>query len=178
MMRGCVEGLGSKGDGLVRTADGLLHLPKVLPGEEIEIADGRLHKIVVASPERVEPLCAHYATCGGCKFQHWREDAYRAWKQARVAEVLGAAGLDTSVVKPMFDAHGAGRRRVSLHVRKQEGQWVAGFMEQKSHDLVALSACPVLVPALQRAPDIAARLGAVLGPCDVAVTLADNGLDV
>jgi 23S rRNA (uracil1939-C5)-methyltransferase len=50
-------------------------------------------------------------------------------------------------------------------------------MEQKSHDLVPLDQCPVLVPALQDSPRLAAAFGPLLGDCDVALTAADNGID-
>lgn len=172
-----VARLGQMGDGIVETSDGLLHLPKVLPGETVEVAAGRVLRIAEASPERVVPFCAHYDSCGGCKFQHWQDAHYRAWKLARVVQALRGQELETQLDE-MLDAHGAGRRRVSLHVRQVDGVWQAGFMEQKSHDLVPLTTCPVLVPQLQEAPKLAAEFGPHLGACDVAMTWAVNGLDV
>lgn len=172
-----VTRLGQMGDGVVEAGDGVLHLPKVLPGEQVEIGAGRVLRVVEASPERVQPFCPHYHACGGCKFQHWAEPAYRAWKQARVTQALRAQGLDVAVAD-LRDAHGAGRRRVSLHVRQVDGIWRSGFMEQKSHDLVPLESCLVLVPQLQEAPKLAAEFGPHLGACDVAMTWAENGLDV
>lgn len=172
-----VDRLGHRGDGLVRVGDATLAVAKTLVGETIELQDGKLFQIVAASAERVPAFCPHHDTCGGCKFQHWQAKSYAEWKRNQLISALLAKGLSTNV-EPMVDAHGAGRRRVSLHVRQQDGGWVAGFMEQKSHDLCALESCPVLVPALQKSPGIAAAFGAVLGPCDVAITAADNGLDV
>jgi 23S rRNA (uracil1939-C5)-methyltransferase len=172
-----VERLGLKGDGLVRAGDVLLHVPKVLAGEDIDLAMGKLTRIVTPSPERIVAFCQHYDRCGGCKFQHWAEAPYQAWKRNLLIETLAAQNISTDVA-PLIDAHGAGRRRVSLHVREIGGVWSAGFMEQKSHDLIALEHCPVLVPALQNASQMAAAFGPSLGACDVAVTAADNGLDV
>ena len=172
-----VDRLGHRGDGLVQTTHGPLAIPKTLTGETVEVLDGRLHRIVTASPERQLAFCNHFATCGGCKFQHWQHEPYAAWKRNLLVEALSAKGLSPEIAR-MVDAHGAGRRRVSFHVRQQQGIWVAGFMELKSHDLCAINSCPVLVPALQQTPDMAAAFGAVLGPCDVAITAADNGLDV
>jgi 23S rRNA (uracil1939-C5)-methyltransferase len=94
-----------------------------------------------------------------------------------VVDALAGQGLPADVA-PLVDAHGAGRRRVSLHVRQQNGVWAAGFMEQKSHDLCAIDHCPVLAPTLQNVPSIAAAFGPSLGDCDVAVTATDGGLDV
>lgn len=172
-----VSRIGQQGDGVVETGDTVLHLSKVLAGERVEIGAGRLLRVVEASPERVAPFCVHYDTCGGCKFQHWAETSYRHWKKSRVEQVLHNQGLDVPIAE-MRDAHDIGRRRVSLHVRQIDGVWRAGFMEQKSHDLVPLDRCPVLVPQLQDSPELAAEFGPHLGPCDVSMTWAVNGIDV
>ncbi len=74
---------------------------------------------------------------------------YQVWKRNQLVEALAAQGITTEIA-PLIDAHGAGRRRVSLHVRENDGVWQAGFMEQKSHALIALDHCPVLVPALSK----------------------------
>jgi 23S rRNA (uracil1939-C5)-methyltransferase len=172
-----VESLGQRGDGLVLDGERVLHFAKVLPGELIKLEGDRLLSIVEKSPERVEPFCAAHDTCGGCKFQHWHEENYRKWKHALVADTLSAAGLKTEVAQ-LIDAHGAGRRRVSLHVRELEGVWRAGFMAEKSHTLQPVDTCPVLVAELSAVMEIAASFGLPLGACDVAVTAATNGLDV
>lgn len=169
--------LGQRGDGIVEGADGPRHVPKVLPGEEVELAGTRLLRVLSPSPERVAPFCLHYDTCGGCKFQHWQEEPYRAWKLDLVRQALAGHGL-SPVVTGLHDAHGEGRRRVSFHVRQIDGAWRAGFMEQKSHDLAPLDHCPVLVPALQGSPPLAAEFGPLLGACDVSLTAAANGIDV
>jgi 23S rRNA (uracil1939-C5)-methyltransferase len=172
-----VERLGQKGDGLVRAGDIQLHVPKVLAGEDIDLEMGKLTRIITSSPERVDAFCKHYDRCGGCKFQHWAEAPYQNWKRNLLIEALVAQNITTDVAA-LVDAHGEGRRRVSLHVREIDGVWHAGFMEQKSHALIALDHCPVLVPALKHVTQLAAAFGPSLGTCDVAVTAADNGLDV
>ena len=170
------ERMGRQGDGLASLDGRPLHLPKVLPSEIVEVEDGKVTRVLSASTDRIEAFCPKFENCGGCTLQHWREEPYVQWKRSLLEKALEAKGLYPAI-EPLIDAHGDGRRRVSLHVR-QAGQWVAGFMEQKSHKLCALETCPVLEPALRHAPLIAASFGPLLGNCDVGVTLADNGLDV
>ncbi len=172
-----IERIGQQGDGAATGRSGAVHIAKVLPGEVVEIADGKLVKIVQASPERVAPFCKHFSSCGGCKFQHWQADSYGSWKRGTVVEALRRAGVGIEV-DPLIDAHGEGRRRVTYHVREIDGVWRAGFMEAKSHVLKAIDVCPVLAPGLALSADIAAAFGPSLGACDVALTLADNGIDV
>jgi 23S rRNA (uracil1939-C5)-methyltransferase len=166
--------MGQFGDGLA-TVDGQQQaFPKTLPGDVLNL-DGVTR--ITDSPERQPAFCPHFASCGGCKLQHWRPEPYATWKREQVISAIQNKGLKTEV-DALVEAHGAGRRRVSLHVRQLQGAWSAGFMAAKSHALCALDTCPVLVPTLQHAPQIAAAFGPILGACDVAITSADNGLDV
>ena len=69
-----IETLGSRGDGVARCDEGMLYIPFTLPGERVcvNVQDGRgdVLELLEASPERCEPLCRHYGTCGGCSLQH------------------------------------------------------------------------------------------------------------
>ena len=172
-----IDRLGNKGDGIGRIGDANVFVTKVLGGETIELVQGKLKRIVEPSPERQDAFCQYYDTCGGCKFQHWKHAPYAEWKRMLVVDALKSQGIEAEV-SSLIDAHGAGRRRVSLHMRQINGVWVAGFMEARSHDLVAINSCPVLVPQLNDAPAIAASFGPLLGHSDVQITVADNGLDV
>jgi 23S rRNA (uracil1939-C5)-methyltransferase len=172
-----IERLGNKGDGLGRLGETQIFASKVLAGETIDWVNGKVKSILEPSPERQPAFCPYFERCGGCKFQHWKQAPYAEWKRSLVVDALKAQGIDAKV-NPLVDAHGAGRRRVALHVRQENGAWCAGFMEAKSHDLVVLDHCPVLVPQLNSAPQIAASFGPLLGNCDVMISVADNGLDV
>jgi 23S rRNA (uracil1939-C5)-methyltransferase len=146
----------------------------VLAGETIDPATGQ---VLQYSPERIEPFCKYYVRCGGCQLQHWQQIPYQDWKKNLVTAALLKRGIEFPV-SDVIDAHGAGRRRVNLHVRRNEGTVIAGFMAARSHDLIDIDQCPILVPALQNSFDIARKFGSKLGDCDVSLTAADNGLDV
>ena len=100
-----------------------VYVPYALAGETVEVAPvpghpdrRRLLKIEHASPERIAPFCPHFGVCGGCAIQHWETERYRAWKRGLVVETLAQAKLECEVA-PLVDAHGAGRRRITLHAR-------------------------------------------------------------
>lgn len=177
MTRLVISRLGQFGDGVAESDGSILHIPKVLPGETVELIEGQQVEVVSTSPDRIEPFCPSHSRCGGCKLQHWRQEPYAEWKRNLLVNALAAKGFNPAV-DVLHDAHGLGRRRVSLHVRQQNGQWKAGFMAEGTHSLCAISECPVLTPELRHAPQIAAAFGSVLGNCDVAATAADNGIDV
>jgi 23S rRNA (uracil1939-C5)-methyltransferase len=152
-------------------------VPFALPGEEVAITRegerGTLVEVLTPSADRQAPFCPHYGACGGCQLQHLAPEAYRAFKTGLVETPLRQAGIDARVEK-FVDAGGAGRRRATLHARKD----AAGYMRLRSHDLLDLDACPILVSGLKTAPDVARAIGAMIGPCDVSFTATDTGLDV
>ncbi len=173
-----ISGMGRRGEGI---ADGgSMFVPYALPGEtvraEVDGARARIVAIETASPDRVAPFCKFFTRCGGCQLQHWREEPYRQWKRGLVVTALKNRGLDVPVAE-LIDAHGDGRRRVSLHVRRKDGRVLAGFMAARSHDLLDIDRCPILVPGLQGAMDIARAIGGRLGDCDVALTATGTGID-
>jgi 23S rRNA (uracil1939-C5)-methyltransferase len=172
-----IDRIGTRGDGMGVDDGKTVIVGKTLPSETVELVGGKLKRIVTPSADRIAAFCKFYDSCGGCKFQHWAHEPYVAWKRQLVVDALKSQGLDVEVGL-MIDAHGLGRRRVSLHVRQIEDVWHAGFMEAKTHDLVAIDVCPVLDPKLYEAFAIAAAFGPLMGACDVAITAADNGLDV
>lgn len=174
-----VARLGSRGDGIAQDGTAIAY---ALPGETVTIARqggrGDLVSVEVPSPDRVAPFCPYFGRCGGCVVQHLTEAPYAEWKRGLVVQALAQAGLDAPV-EALRDAHGEGRRRLTLHVRDGE----AGLMAARSHELVAISHCPITVPALHEAPALARALAAPLGhgrtkPLDVAVTATEGGLDV
>ena len=173
-----IETMGGRGEGV---AEGPVYVPFALPGEtvEAEIAGGRAAAMVIitASPERIAPVCRHFGACGGCQVQHWDLAAYRAWKRQLVVTALRHRGIAADVL-PLIDGHGQGRRRIVLHVRRRSGVVTAGFMAQRSHDLIDIVECPVLDPALACAAAIARDVGAAAGDCDCAFTVTDFGLDL
>ena len=169
-MRVTIEHLNWRGEGV---SDGQT-FRNVLAGETIDAATGQ---VLQPSTQRIEPFCKYYVKCGGCQLQHWQQIPYQTWKRGLIATALEKRGIDFHVDE-IIDAHGAGRRRVNLHVRRKEGVVLAGFMAARSHDLIDIDQCPILVPALHNATDVARKLGAKLGNCDVSLTAADNGLDV
>ncbi|MGV3574329.1 MAG: class I SAM-dependent RNA methyltransferase [Devosia sp.] len=172
-----IEYLGHKGEGVALIDGERVFVPFALPGEDISLTRegdrGTLLEVLAPSANRQDPFCPHYGACGGCQLQHMAPDAYRAFKTGLVETPLRQAGIDAKVER-FVDAGGAGRRRATLHARKD----AAGYMRLRSHDLLDLDTCPILVPALKPASDIARAIGAMIGPCDVSFTATNTGLDV
>jgi 23S rRNA (uracil1939-C5)-methyltransferase len=184
-----IDHVGHRGDGVAFVDGTDVYVPFALPGETTEVTDvpdhpdrRRLLAVETASPERIAPFCPHFGVCGGCAIQHWQAERYRAWKRALVIGALAQAGLACEVA-PLIDAHGKGRRRVTLHARMGPRDVLkVGFAAANTHDIIPIDVCPILDPALSSALAAAWALAEPLisagKPLDIQITATDNGLDI
>jgi len=185
-----IDHVGHFGDGVALVDGGNVYVPYALEGETVEVAPvpghhpdrRRLLAVERASRERIAPFCRHFGICGGCAIQHWESEHYRAWKRDLVVETLAQAKLDCEVA-PLLDAHGLGRRRITLHARIGPHDVLkVGFAAANSHDIIPVDRCPILDPGLDGALEAAWALAEPLisagKPLDIQITATDNGLDV
>lgn len=184
-----IDHVGHFGDGVAVSGGETLYVPYALGGETVDVLPSPGHPdrralahVVTPSPQRIDPFCPHFGTCGGCAIQHWQDDAYRNWKRQLVVDTLNHAGIGCEVLE-LIDAHGTGRRRMTLHARQsQQGILRVGFAAAGRHEIIAIDHCPILDPAMhgaiEAANEIAELLRPVSKPLDIQITAADNGLDV
>ncbi len=185
-----IDHVGHFGDGVAVVDGKNVYVPCTLGGETVEVAAvpghhpdrRRLVQVERASAERITPFCPHFGICGGCAIQHWQAERYRAWKRDLVLATLAQAKLDCDVL-PLIDAHGAGRRRITLHARMGTHEVLkVGFAAANSHDIIPVDRCPILDPGLNGALDAAWAIAEPLiaggKPLDIQITATDSGLDV
>ncbi len=184
-----IDHVGTFGDGVALSPGGNIYVRFTLGGETVEVTEvhgqpdrRKLVEVKRASAERIAPFCPHFGVCGGCAIQHWETEAYRAWKRNIVVETLAQTGIACEVA-PLIDAHGNGRRRITLHARMGTHEVLkVGYAAAQSHDIVPIDRCPILDPALSGALDaawaIAEALKPVRKPLDIQFTATRGGLDV
>ena len=185
-----IDHVGHFGDGVALVGGRNIYVPYTLGGETVEVEPvpghhpdrRRLLAVEHASPERITPFCQHFGICGGCAIQHWDGERYRVWKRELVVATLAQAGLACEV-DPLVDAHGLGRRRVTLHARiGTHAVLKLGFAAANSHDIVPVDHCPILDPALSGALEaawaVAEPLKPTAKPLDIQITATEGGLDV
>jgi 23S rRNA (uracil1939-C5)-methyltransferase len=185
-----IDHVGHFGDGVALVDGQNVYVPYTLGGETVEVAPvpghhpdrRRLLQVERASRERVTPFCPHFGVCGGCAIQHWQAERYRAWKRDLVVETLAQAKLACEVA-PLLDAHGLGRRRITLHARIGTHDVLkVGFAAANSHDIIPVDHCPILDPGLSGALDAAWAIAEPListgKPLDIQMSATDSGLDV
>ena len=183
--------MGARGDGVAEDGDQRYFVPFTLPGETIEAEPvdkrgggivARLIEVLAPSRHREPPPCAHFTVCGGCALQHWRRDAYTAWKVGLIQQALRHRGITTPTFEPPLVGMPAERRRVDFVLRRQRKRVIAGFHERASPRIVDIGTCVIARPSLNgllmplRASSIEILPDGAAA--DVVVNETDSGLDV
>ena len=96
----------AKVDGMVIFVDG------GVPGDVADVmitrkknnyAEGHIVTLKKSSANRIEPVCQHFGSCGGCKWQHLDYATQLVFKQKTVSDALTRIGkLDISTLQPIF----------------------------------------------------------------------------
>lgn len=92
-----ITGVAAEGKSLGRWNDMVVFIPYGAPGDVARVkitrkkhsfAEGVIDCLVKPSELRVEPMCQHFGTCGGCKWQHLPYDYQLRCKQQQVVDAL------------------------------------------------------------------------------------------
>jgi 23S rRNA (uracil1939-C5)-methyltransferase len=164
-------------------------VPRVLPGERVEVEEVRTAKGVVharplrilqAVPQRVDPPCPYFGRCGGCHYQHLSPQLQSTSKGEILRETLrriGSIEWKGEIplrVGPPWNYRNQAQIKVA---RRPGGQVGLGFFESQSHRVYPIDNCLILSPRLNtvlgelRRPEWALGLGS-LREIDL---LADEG---
>ena len=148
-----IERLAHGGEGVGRLPDGrVCFVMLAAPGDRVRVrvteshprwARGELAAVLEPGPSRTAPGCPLFGRCGGCQWQHVTLEAQRAAKQATVAHALGAEVLPIETPGPALGY----RRRARLHLEMGR----VGYRALRSHEVVDVPSCPLLLPPLEAA---------------------------
>lgn len=185
-----IDHLSRQGEGVAHVEGLPVFVPFALPDEQViaqmtQVHSHHAHAQVVevthVSPQRQSPPCPHFSRCGGCQLQHLPVDMYRHLKREMLCAAVTRAGYDASTVGPLVEIGPASRRRVELAVQIYKGEVRLGFYEARSHEVIPLTMCPVMEPALfALVTQLLQTLQTLKKPSvirSIALTLADNGVD-
>lgn len=147
------EAVGRRDDGLVVFVAG------GTPGDRVEVAldpprkgyaHGRLLRVLSPGAERVEPACALSVPdrCGGCPLMAVARPSQLAAKESWVRRALRKLPPPLEILPILAPAPDLGYR---LRARVEVRGGRLGFAGARSHRVTEISACPVLVPSLERA---------------------------
>ncbi len=162
-----LTGMAHGGEALGRHEGKVIFVPYALPGEEVLVeivqdkdryARARLLEVVRPSPDRLEPRCPHFGTCGGCQWQHVAYEAQLRFKEQVLRDQLERiGGVSKPPLKPSLGAHDPWfyRNHVQSHLN-EEGR--LGFFAFRGREVVPIEVCYIMHPLIEevfRALDLA-----------------------
>jgi 23S rRNA (uracil1939-C5)-methyltransferase len=152
-----IESLSQDGKGVTHIDEKATFIEGALPGEKVTFIytskrrshdEGRVHEVLNASEERVEPKCPYFSICGGCNLQHLSAEAQIKHKQRSMLDALKHIGHvePAEVFDPMTGDQWGYRRKARLGVRhvRKKGRVLVGFREKQGGFLADIESCEVL----------------------------------
>lgn len=126
-----------------------------VPGDVADLrVTGKKKKFLIAeidglispSPDRVEPFCAHFGTCGGCKWQQMTYEAQLKYKQQQVVDAFDRIGkLEYNSVSPIIGSEKTRYYRNKLEFTFSNKRWLLPG-ENKQDDPTEMNAVGFHVP--------------------------------
>lgn len=183
--------LGAGGDGIAKDGNDIYFVAGTCPGDRVKVKAGEkkrhgitaeLIEVIKPSPDRQEPACKHFGTCGGCQLQFLKDKAYNDWIKFKISQSLKHHDMeDVAVLEPIISPAHA-RRRVALKAMNAGGKILLGFNEKKSNKLVDITECPVtdeaIVALLPKLKSVLKDVIPAGKPSNVHVTRTFTGLDI
>ena len=181
------------GEGVVKVDDRVYFVAGALTDETIRFVAGRkrrgryqglLQEILVASPDRVSPVCEYFGVCGGCSLQHLDITAQRKAKEKVLLDNLQRIGRTAPQhVLPVLAGepwHYRRKARPGCKFVPKKGGMLVGFREQGSAFLTSLRHCHTLEERLSRLldplHDLVGKLDCYNQVPQIEFAAADNGV--
>lgn len=104
-----ITGISAEGKSIARHDNRVLFVAQAVPGDIVDVQimrkkrkffEGKAIHFHRESPERQEPFCEHFGTCGGCKWQHMQYEAQLNYKTRQVMDNLKKIGK-TALPEPL-----------------------------------------------------------------------------
>ena len=148
-----ITALSSGGHGIGRYQGFAVFVPFTWMGDHItaqitkvqkNYAEAKLVDILIPSPERVEPPCPAFGSCGACSLMHASYSAQLEAKRRIVQDAFERiGGISGVTVKPTIgmDTPLCYRNKASFPFGNHNGRVVFGCYEKRSHRLIPLDGC-------------------------------------
>lgn len=152
-----IDRLGYRGEGVGRVEGFTVFVEGALPGELVSarvavvartFAQAVLLQVKTAAAERVAPPCPVFDLCGGCQLQHLSYEAQLVWKRQAIVDALVRIGhfqaddVAAQVAQTLgMDDPWRYRNHVQVAAADRGGQFVAGFVEEGTHEPVEAAEC-------------------------------------
>ena len=127
-----VEAVAAEGKALAHVDGMVLFIPFAVPGDIVNVKavkkknylEGYITEIVKPSPDRLEPFCKHFGSCGGCKWQPLPYELQLKAKTQQVYDQLVRIGhLEVPQISPALGSDNTTFYRNKLEFTFSSRRW-------------------------------------------------------
>ncbi len=129
-----ITAMASKGLGIGKVDGKVFFVAGAVPGDTVNVrittdkkkyAEGDIAALITPSEHRAKPVCEHFGTCGGCKWQHIRYSEQLQYKTQIVEDALIRIGkLTIPEVKPILGSRSDYFYRNKLEFSFTDRRWL------------------------------------------------------
>lgn len=168
-----IESFTHDGRGVAHVEGKAVFIDEALPGEQLEFiytdsrkdyAEGKVETLLTESSDRGEAACVHFGRCGGCSFQHVKDEQQIIIKQGLLAEQFQRIGkvAISEYWEPLKGPYWGYRRKARMGVKyvAKKGRVLVGFRERRNQFLAEIESCKVMHPIIgEKLMDLSAMIG-------------------
>lgn len=154
-----VTDAGSRGKAVAKAPDGrVVFVSRAVPGDQVSVQTTRKRKgfyegfvteILKPSADRTEAKCAHFGTCGGCKWQHMAYSAQLKYKQKEVVENLRRIGkLELPEIDPILPAPRTFYYRNKMEFSFSNNRWLEPEEIDRGEKMESRNALGLHIPGM------------------------------
>lgn len=129
-----IEGVAAEGKAITRIDDIVVFVPYCVPGDVVDLQvtkkkhsfmEARVIEYKSYAPQRCQPVCKHYGTCGGCKWQILPYSEQLRYKQQQVVDNLTRIGkVQLPEIRPIMGSEKVYHYRNKLEFTFADHQWL------------------------------------------------------
>ena len=150
---------GHKGKSVAKTTDGqVVFVDNAVPGDIVHAKSYKKKRryyqakpleFVKLSPYRTEPVCEHFGTCGGCKWQNMKYDRQLYYKQKSVEDNLKRIGhLDLPIISDIKPSEDIYFYRNKMEFSFSNNRWLTQEEIESGKDIQQKNALGFHIPGM------------------------------
>jgi len=153
-----ITDLVAEGKGLTRQEDKVIFVENAIPGDVVDVkikknkksyAVGTVWQLVKPSPDRIEPFCKHFESCGGCKWQFLAYEKQLFFKEKIVKDNFERLGkLDTSTMLPIIGSVKTKNFRNKMEFTFSNNRWILPEEAENETEITEWNAVGFHVPKM------------------------------
>lgn len=152
-----ISDVAAEGNAIAKVDGMVVFLPYGAPGDVVDIqlvkkkknyAEGKITCLYEYSPCRVEPQCAHFGLCGGCRWRHLAYSEQLRLKNRQVVDCMERiACVKPAEARPILPSERTDCYRNKLEFTFSDRRWLtAGEMTSAEMDAASMSALGFHIP--------------------------------